>query len=438
MKYRYREPHEMKDSGVEWLGVIPKEWKRKSLKYELEFSVGGTPSTSKSEYFGGDNIWVTISDIKEKFVSESKQKITEKGIKSSSMNLIPIGSLLYTFKLSVGQVAFTKVDLYTNEAIASFKPNKKYNLNFWYYALSNYLIEYANENIYGAKLMNQELIKNAKLLVPSKGEQQKIADFLDKKTTEFNSVIEKKEKLIEKLEEAKKSLISEVVTGKKQVISNKSYVIGEDGQEEEVIRYEVRNRAVHEMKDSGVEWLGMISEEWKVGKIKFWAKLQSGNSITSDTIKETGKFSVYGGNGFRGYTDSYTHNGKYILIGRQGALCGNINYAFNKFWASEHAIVVTLLKSQIDINWLGELLRSMNLNQYSMSAAQPGLAVAMIQNLDIPFANFDEQENIGKFIFNKKSEIDSIIFNIKTQIEKIKEAKQNLISEAVTGKIEIM
>ena len=90
-----------------------------------------------------------------------------------------------------------------------------------------------------------------------------------------------------------------------------------------------------------------------------------------------GDFPVYGGNGLRGYTTSFTHEGHYVLIGRQGALCGNINYAKGKFWASEHAVVASMI-GKIDTYWLGELLRDMNLNQYSNAAAQPGLAVDRI------------------------------------------------------------
>jgi len=413
MKYRYREPHEMKDSGVKWLGIIPKKWEIGKIKYKFKIGRGRVisqgelddngkyPVYSSQTLHNGCLGYINSYDFSKKLITWTTD-----------------GANAGTIFLRDGKYNCTNV-CGTLEAL-----DKNDSLEYYFYYLSFAAQYYKRPDTNGAKIMNNEMA-NILSLIPSEN-KQKIVDFLNKKTSEFDEVIEKKEKLIEKLEEAKKSLISEVVTGKKKVS------IDESGQ------LKVKNRPTEEMKNSGVEWLGMIPEEWKVGKIKFWAKLQSGNSITSDDIKETGKFSVYGGNGFRGYTDSHTHDGKYILIGRQGALCGNINYALNKFWASEHAIVVTLLKSQIDINWLGELLRSMNLNQYSMSAAQPGLAVSMIENLHIPFAKFDEQDSIGKFIFNRKNKVDSIIFNIKNQIIKLREAKQSLISEAVTGKIEVL
>ena len=116
-----------------------------------------------------------------------------------------------------------------------------------------------------------------------------------------------------------------------------------------------------EYKDSGVEWLGPIPAHWEPCAIKRLAHLQSGESITAESIESAGEYPVFGGGGLRGFTHAFTHDGFYALIGRQGALCGNVNYARGKFWASEHAIVVTPTKG-IASDWLGEVLRAMNLN----------------------------------------------------------------------------
>ena len=119
-------------------------------------------------------------------------------------------------------------------------------------------------------------------------------------------------------------------------------------------------------KDSGVAWLGEVPEHWNVCALKRVVGMQSGESITGESIEDVGEYSVFGGNGLRGYTGTYTHEGHYVLIGRQGALCGNINYGTGRFWASEHAVVVTPLRD-VHVTWLGELLRAMNLNQYSVA-----------------------------------------------------------------------
>ena len=116
---------------------------------------------------------------------------------------------------------------------------------------------------------------------------------------------------------------------------------------------------------ASVVWLGDLPRDWKVMSLKWLASLRSGNAITSEDIEASGENPVFGGNGLRGYTGTYTHDGEYVLIGRQGALCGNINYASGRFWASEHAVVVAPRKP-VNVRWLGELLRFMNLNQHSV------------------------------------------------------------------------
>ena len=184
-------------------------------------------------------------------------------------------------------------------------------------------------------------------------------------------------------------------------------------------------------KDSGVEWLGKVPEHWGIQKLKWLANLKSGDFITSESIKDSGDFPVYGGNGLRGFTDSFTHDGDYVLIGRQGALCGNINYASGAFWASEHAVVVAPYRKTAT-KWLGELLRSMNLNQYSVSAAQPGLAVERIVDLMVPVAPLDEQREISALLDRETARIDALISKKTRFIELLREKRQALITHAVT------
>lgn len=184
-------------------------------------------------------------------------------------------------------------------------------------------------------------------------------------------------------------------------------------------------------KDSGVAWLGDVPAHWNVKKLKWLASLQSGDFITSESIKAEGEYPVFGGNGSRGYTEAFTHDGRYALIGRQGALCGNINYSEGKFWASEHAVVV-LPSEQVNTTWLGELLRTMNLNQYSVSSAQPGLAVERITDLYVPVPPIDEQEEISKLLEGETVHIDGLISKKTRFIDLLREKRQALITYAVT------
>jgi type I restriction enzyme, S subunit len=186
-----------------------------------------------------------------------------------------------------------------------------------------------------------------------------------------------------------------------------------------------------EYKDSGVDWLGQIPAHWGLCALKRIATLKSGESITSEQIHDAGSYPVFGGNGMRGFTSSFTHEGRFALIGRQGALCGNVNYSHGRFWASEHAVVATPAKPA-DTTWLGEMLRAMNLNQYSVSAAQPGLSVEIISNIDVPYPPLDEQCAIAAFVDRETAKIDALIAEQEKLIVLLAEKRQVTISHAVT------
>ncbi|TXK71796.1 restriction endonuclease subunit S [Mesonia sp. HuA40] len=205
----------MKDSDIAWLGNIPKHWSVKKVKEEFKFNVGFTPDTTKSSYYyPEDNIWVNISDLTSKYISSSSQGISEEYIKLVNKEIVPAGSLLYSFKLSVGKVAITEKELYTNEAIFAIYPSKDISIDYFYYSLPKQIIRNANENIYGAKILNQKLIKNAHILIPPLKEQEEIVTYLNYEVGTIERTISTIEKEITLVEEYKTALIAEAVTGK--------------------------------------------------------------------------------------------------------------------------------------------------------------------------------------------------------------------------------
>ena len=168
---KYQAYPEYQDSRLPWVGDVPSHWTVSKVKYNTKFQVGWTPPTGHDKNFVGDNLWANISDIQQKIVSDTTKRISDAAAVVASMSITPAGSLFYSFKLSVGAVAFAGRDMYTNEAIASFLKGKEASLNYLYYALPIFVIENASENIYGAKIINQELIRNAPLVETTSGEQ---------------------------------------------------------------------------------------------------------------------------------------------------------------------------------------------------------------------------------------------------------------------------
>ncbi len=175
---------------------------------------------------------------------------------------------------------------------------------------------------------------------------------------------------------------------------------------------------------------------WSTQKVKYVAELKSGDAITSEDISETGDYPVYGGNGLRGYTSSFNCDGDHPLIGRQGALCGNINFASGRFWASEHAVVVTP-KNKHHSRWLRDVLESMDLNQYSQSAAQPGISVEVIENLTIPVPPRAEQETISSYLDRERLRIDALIAEKERMLALLEEKRSALVSRVVTRGLDV-
>lgn len=134
------------------------------------------------------------------------------------------------------------------------------------------------------------------------------------------------------------------------------------------------------------------------------SEFQSGEFISATEITENGDYPVYGGNGLRGYANRYNHEGFYALIGRQGALCGNVNCADGKAYFTEHAVAVQANQCN-DTGFLVYLLSRMNLGQYSGQSAQPGLAVSTLKEVETLLPSKYEQYRIGSLL----KDLDSLI-----------------------------
>ena len=180
-----------------------------------------------------------------------------------------------------------------------------------------------------------------------------------------------------------------------------------------------------------------VPESWAWCRLGVIAFLKAGFFVKAENIKSECQeelFPCYGGNGLRGYVETFTHEGFYSLIGRQGALCGNINLVNGKFHATEHAIVTTL---HCDINslWAFYTLKALNLNQYSIGAAQPGLSVERINKVFIPLPPLEEQQRIVSVIESAFALIDEIENNKLSLEQFIKQAKSKVLDLAIHGKL---
>ena len=180
-----------------------------------------------------------------------------------------------------------------------------------------------------------------------------------------------------------------------------------------------------------------IPANWEWVRIGDIFNLQAGKNIAAGLISSTcedGYYPCFGGNGLRGFVSCFNREGDYPLIGRQGALCGNINRATGKFYATEHAVVVET-NSMMNVSLACFFLTQLNLNQYASSTAQPGLSVAKINEVPIPLPPLAEQQRIVAKIEETFAEIDAIEKNKELLKTHIKQTRQKILDLAIHGKL---
>ncbi len=243
--------------------------------------------------------------------------------------------------------------------------------------------------------MYLEKLKKLKLAIPPLPEQKKIAEILGTQ----DKLIELQERKINQLKTLKKAYLQKMFPKK--------------GCKYPELRFKGFTDAWEQRK------LGDMCDEF-----------QSGKSIKASDITDSGEYAVYGGNGFRGYTDTYNHDGDYALIGRQGALCGNMNFSSGKAYFTEHAVAVHG-NADNDTLFLYYLLDLMNLGQYSGQSAQPGLAVNKIIQLKTKAPKLDEQRLISSFF----KQLDSLITLHQRKLDEEKQKKKALMQLLLTGKV---
>lgn len=430
-----------KPSGIEWLGDIPEHWISTRVKNALVFDIGGTPSRNKMEYFDGDNLWVSIADLNNQdLITDTNEKITDEAIENSNCKLIPKDSLLFSFKLSVGHLAFAGSNLYTNEAIAAFRPSNRLNVRFLKYLLQIEFESNANTNIYGAYLFNKETLGAAKIVFPDDSKEQTIiANYLDEKTTKLDELISNKKSQIDKLKEIR------------QIEINKAVTKGLD--------------PTVTLRPSGIDWLGDIPEHWEVKRLK--------NLLT-----------IFGRIGFRGYTiedivdegegaislspsnikndklvfDSKTYLSwfKYeespeiqifkddIIYVKTGSTIGKVAYVDRvpePMTLNPQNVVFKNIR--VDSKYLYHCLQcdlaKIQTKFGIIGGATPALSQEKLYEFRVvvpPTKN--EQIAIANYLDEKTSKIDQLVSNLENQIEQLKEVRKIEIYNAVTGKIKVV
>lgn len=433
---------EMKDSGVEWIGKIPSDWKHVLLKYVCKFKTGGTPKNKEGIDFDGEYPWITPNDFNESLhIRESKQKISHESVISNRYSLFPAGSTLLVCIASVGKVGIIEQDSYSNQQITALKPLSKIVPKFLMYATvacSDVITFKASSNV--VPIINTKTLGTIAIPIPTLTVQTKIADFLDQKCSEIDALTSDIQTQIDTLEEYKKSVITEAVT---------------KGLDPNV-----------EMKDSGIEWIGKIPKSWPVIRLKYssWLKGRIGwhGLRTDEFIEDEQKPYLITGTDFdNGYinwnTCVHISEERYmqdlaihikendLLITKDGTI-GKVAVAKNcpeKVSLNSGVFIIRNTRNyKYNDRYMYYLIQSEQFCKWfelsnSGNSTIRHLNQEKFYNFAFTYPAITEQTKIADFLDQKCLEIDQTISEKQQQLETLAEYKKSLIYEYVTGKREV-
>ena len=432
---------EYKDSGVEWIGEIPEGWEVTKIKYKANlYPKCDINKIDKSNM-------VTFTPMECVKTGSLEIRATEFSNYNSSYNVFKNGDILLA-KVTpcfenknivianglIGGIGFGSSELFV------FRCGSNTETKFlYYYFQTNEFINFGKSTMYGVaglKRVNSDLLINRYLAIPPIEEQNRIVDFIDNQTLKIDFLISDKQKLINLLKEKRQAIISEAVT--KGIDKNVK------------------------MKDSGVEWIGEIPNHWKTMKLRYIGSCQNGLSKAGEFFGSGYPFVSYSDvyknielpQNVEGLVESSIYEREHCSVQK-----GDVFFTRTSETVEEIALASTCMSTIPNATFAGFLIRfrpnSNDLNpgfsKYYFSSqlhrsyfvkemnlvTRASLNQELLKNLIVIMPPKDEQEKISFYIDSQLKKIDTLITDIQLQIEKLKEYRQSLISEVVTGKVAI-
>lgn len=414
-----------------WLAGLPESWERRRVKHFFAVVNGATPKSNESTYWGGDITWVTPADYKteDKYICSSRKAITQEGLDSCGTSKVPAGSIIVSNRAPIGSIGIAEKELCTSQGCKSLVKNAEINEEYIYYYLS---VMSGPLNMLGKGTTFMELssndLANFHLPIPTLKDQNAIVQILNKKVTAINDVMNKKANIIELLQEQRTSVICSAVTK------------GID--------------STAEMKDSGVEWLGQVPAHWQVvpAKALFSQSKQTrqDNDIQLTASQKYGIISQEDYMERQNYkivlADKGLENWKHVepndFIISLRSFQGGLEISYIPGCITWHYIV---LKPKAGVEpeyfkWLFKSPRYIQALQRTANFIRDGqdLRFSNFVQVPLPLIPMEEQKEIAEYLNRETARIDSIIANVTEQIEKLKEYRQSVISEVVTGKVAVI
>lgn len=450
---------------------LPKNWVWTTIGEIGIVQSGGTPSTKNKEFWGGEIAWITPADLSgynDKFISRGKRNITQAGLDYSSAKLLPKGSICFSSRAPIGYTVIAKNELATNQGFKNLIPTKSLSSEYVYYYFKT-LKSKAEKVASGTTFLELSATKFSQLPfpLPPLTEQKKIVSKLEALFSELDQAEKGLHKAKQQLKIYKHALLKYAFEGK---LTEQWRNEHNPKSSEELLKHiNIERKKKYEQEI--VDWKKVYSRWNKEGKMgkkprkPFLKKLMplsksinvnnwfmssfvstvrnfDGDRIAlSKNVREfrKGKYPYYGATEIVDYVDDFIFDGKYILIGEDGAnlLSKTKKLAFiasGKFWVNNHAHVVQPLVG-IRIEYLTYYFNSLTLNEYVTGTAQPKLTQTNLNRIPIPYCSNDEQEKIVEILESCYTLVENMEKSIDNCLNDSTVLRHSILKKAFDGKL---
>ena len=439
MAGKYEDYPEYKDSGVDWLGKVPANWRVLPVKRIADIHNGATPKSGVKSYWDGDVSWITPADLgktRSPYIADGARSISVSGYNSCGTTLVPENSILLSCRAPIGTLGIAEKELCTNQGCKSLVLQSGFNTKFLYYAL---LSNTEQLNLFGRGTTFLELSSDElgffKIASPPHTEREHIANFLDHETAKIDTLIEEQQSLIRLLQEKRQAVISHAVTK------------GLNPQAP--------------MKDSGVEWLGEVPEHWEVKQLMYLVEesrrimygivlpgpnvdigvpIVKGGDVKPGRLTETSlcktTFEIEAN-----YERSRLREGD-LVYSIRGTI-GDVEIVPKEIDGANLTQDAARIAPREHVNniWLKFVMESTQvfsqLEVGSLGAAVRGINICDLKKVYLPVPPQKEMDEIALYIDALLSKMDELSFDCDKQIKLLQERRTALISAAVTGKIDV-
>jgi type I restriction enzyme S subunit len=406
---------EYKESGHHWLGAVPNHWS--VLPNRALFDEVKDRNHPKEEML---SVTITRGIVRQKALLDGSSKKDSSNLNKGAYKLVQPHDIAYN-KMRAWQGALGASTLrgIISPAYVVMRPRKEANPWFYHnlYRTPSFAKE-AERWSYGITSdmwsLRPEHFKVIGSVLPPPDEQAAIVRFLDHANRKIDGFICAKRKLIGLLNEQKQAIIHRTVT-----------------------------RGLHPdvpLKPSGIPWLGDIPKHWETWPLRRCITIHSGEfadpvKLQAEPTKES-NVPVVGGNGVMGYLDKSNNTGTTIVIGRVGALCGNVHLVEGNAWITDNALRVTRITG-FEAPYLAEQLRIMNLNRLANANAQPLITGGIVKSQRVVKPPDQEQSGIVAMIPILVAPLTTAIFRTEREIALMQEYRTRLTADVVTGKLDV-